>query len=553
MSAYTSGPGRAILGGGHDSPLAAALAPLAARMPRPVVEHRILAVRGEIVEAPLAAVREAVLAWAENKAGLRLPDTARTGESFRHESPGRNLTCVALRREADRGEAEEFWGLRAEDPDSAVPGRIWATEILLCAVSGAAIRFDLRLAAAATQGIDDVAPAVPRFPKGLPGRLLVGGIEAAAVPHRAGTEAEADRLSELLVAERRCPVVVLSIAEGAAGPALDAEALARRLHGLAHVWVVAAPMTFRLTEHFGKKLSCYNGAVRLYLPGFAAGADPYAHRLLLPHLLADEAGRQEADRWLRRRVAELSLQRAATEPDALTFARLRAEAEAERERQARLLLADVSDRLRAAEERISKLEKDLREQDAAAAQLLAEAEAKRQAAADRAAEAESCYRLALARLQALVPSGASARTGLEARLPGRWSEFADWVDEALVGRLVLTRRARRQVARPLFQDVTLAARCLSWLATEYREARIAGGRPDLPTTRLTNDIVNARCGQDSFAFEWEGRRLTCEWHIKNGGTTRDPARCLRIYYCWDEETQQVVVAEMPAHRETGAS
>jgi hypothetical protein len=54
-------------------------------------------------------------------------------------------------------------------------------------------------------------------------------------------------------------------------------------------------------------------------------------------------------------------------------------------------------------------------------------------------------------------------------------------------------------------------------------------------------------------FDVQGRRLEADWHIKNGGNTRDPWRCLRISYRWDDVTQQIVVAEMPAHGRAGAS
>jgi hypothetical protein len=52
---------------------------------------------------------------------------------------------------------------------------------------------------------------------------------------------------------------------------------------------------------------------------------------------------------------------------------------------------------------------------------------------------------------------------------------------------------------------------------------------------------------------WQGQRYTVDWHINNGGNTRSPKRCLRIYYFWDAATQQFVVADMPAHRRTTAT
>ena len=74
------------------------------------------------------------------------------------------------------------------------------------------------------------------------------------------------------------------------------------------------------------------------------------------------------------------------------------------------------------------------------------------------------------------------------------------------------------------------------------------------------DDINRVHGKQSQAvdrnelFECLGHLHEClaYWHIKNGGT-RDPRRCLRIYYFWDATTQQVVIADMPAHRVTEAT
>lgn len=66
-------------------------------------------------------------------------------------------------------------------------------------------------------------------------------------------------------------------------------------------------------------------------------------------------------------------------------------------------------------------------------------------------------------------------------------------------------------------------------------------------------IRNEPCGADAFCIDWQGERREVKWHIKNGGNTRDPARCLRIYYFWDEAGRQVVIASMPAHIRTEAT
>ncbi len=129
-------------------------------------------------------------------------------------------------------------------------------------------------------------------------------------------------------------------------------------------------------------------------------------------------------------------------------------------------------------------------------------------------------------------------------LPTEWTGFADWCDRELAGRLALDPRARRELKKARFADVRLAAQALQWLAGEYRDARRGGGDSrQVPVAGLRNE----RCGGDSFEFGLPGGKRRAEWHVKSGGSTRDPERCLRIYYAWDEESSRVIVASMPGH------
>jgi hypothetical protein len=139
------------------------------------------------------------------------------------------------------------------------------------------------------------------------------------------------------------------------------------------------------------------------------------------------------------------------------------------------------------------------------------------------------------------------------QLPQSWTDFDDWCDQNLIGRVVLSPQARNGVRKPIFEQPDVAARCLLWLANHYRDRKIDGGDGSLRDYTIEPGIRNAPCGTDEFKVWWQGQSHIADWHIKNGGNTRDPRRCLRIYYFWDPITQQVVVADMPAHRHTGAS
>lgn len=143
------------------------------------------------------------------------------------------------------------------------------------------------------------------------------------------------------------------------------------------------------------------------------------------------------------------------------------------------------------------------------------------------------------------------RSGPGMALPATWKEFPAWCGEHLADRLILSPRARNTIKKTQYEDVETAAKCLLWLAGDYRRARLDGAGDDLRGP-IESGLWNDRCGGDSFPFDWNGRRVEVEWHVKNGGNTTDPARCLRIYYFWDEAGRHVVVASMPDHIPNGA-
>jgi len=141
--------------------------------------------------------------------------------------------------------------------------------------------------------------------------------------------------------------------------------------------------------------------------------------------------------------------------------------------------------------------------------------------------------------------------GVDTALPATWEQLPVWCEERLADCLVLSPKARSTIKKTQYKDVETAAKCLLWLARNYRRARLDGPGEDLRGP-IESGLWNDRCGGDSFRFPWNGKRVDVEWHVKNGGNTTDPARCLRIYYFWDEPAGKVVVASMPDHIPNGA-
>jgi hypothetical protein len=533
--------------------MAAALSPLRARMPKAVREREVLRVAGTIphqdLPAAVAEARRNVLAWAQRRSGSKLSKEAWNSESFELMRGGR-LTLGARILE----EGIDLWGLRGDDPDKDVPGRTWTTEVAIGQQPGEPPRISLRLLVSSAEDELDIEPSVPGLLLQIASSvgLRVGGFGATAEAQWARTEEEVEWLIDLIESrQRRLPVFIATGDERADDPdrpLIDVAALAKATCGLAHVFVVPASATYALSDAFGKLRSVYHGAVRAYMPGFDSASDPHEHPLRLGDAVALDPAKCVRDlRWF---AATESVRRTRLGHDVMPFDAVRSVAlRIEQELSARSGATDA-EQLATAKRRLAALEEALekqREQAELNAKLAEDEE-------ERAKAAEALLRKANARVQHLDSLLKERGQDPDADLvpPTRWEELADWCDEKLTGRLVLAPAARRGVRKPEFADVALAGRCLVWLATTCRDRRMNGGG-SLANVAIEAGIENAPCGGDTFRFDFHGHRLDAEWHIKNGGNTRNPSLCLRIYYAWYEATQQIVVAEMPAHRHTDAT
>ena len=129
----------------------------------------------------------------------------------------------------------------------------------------------------------------PELPAGRPGFVaqLLREHDVQTDGRRLGTPSlvtsgDVGALVELLTdPDRRLPVVV--IAPAAHGrPAVDPARLSDKLGGLAHVVHLAArTTTFLLSDVLGVERSTFNGAVRLYWPGFSRRSAPRRHPVWL--------------------------------------------------------------------------------------------------------------------------------------------------------------------------------------------------------------------------------------------------------------------------------
>ena len=159
--------------------------------------------------------------------------------------------------------------------------------------------------------------------------------------------------------------------------------------------------------------------------------------------------------------------------------------------------------------------------------------------------------------------GAPAERVEEPAVPplAAYADLPDWAERRFPGRIVCAGRALRALKSARFEDVALVGKAVALLGTTYHRMKTEGGmelreafEDEMRELKLqeTPSISPDRQGKarDGFEIEWEGKRLTLDRHLKNNSGTRDPRRCLRIYFAWDEDTAKVVIGHLPGHMRT---
>jgi hypothetical protein len=136
----------------------------------------------------------------------------------------------------------------------------------------------------------------------------------------------------------------------------------------------------------------------------------------------------------------------------------------------------------------------------------------------------------------------------------------EWIDGGRAGKLVLHPRALRALGEHVYGEVGEVYEVLDILANEYHAMRLRSADDEAPRRaleerlrtaglRLSGSISESERGRFHNHYHVmtdDGERFL-ESHIRNGGSTADPVRCLRVYFFWDEKRKQVVVGSLPSH------
>lgn len=516
-------------------------------------------------------VLNVVVDWLTDKFPEPLPEDVRHGAPFARTLVAQSLRIVSA--PPDPAGEPAFWSMRLVQPDAptserrAIPGRTWITELSLLRNNGS-IRMAMRVRCASLPYATAPVHLVrPRVLVDLAQRFVVEQVRPlTSTPWFIESDADISDLFDLVTTtERRIPVFVLTEIDPDRTLVpfdpyvLDPVRLAHRARMLAHVVVLPRQATYEWTGLVGKVWSCFLGAVRTYWPGIDMDHDdPTAHPLAFPDRIRcfrfrGDAGEEAFERYLVARALEHAARRRFDPRGVPMFdeasqraADLRRQAEGEPADAAAVLRRQLDER----DQRIAGLEREITEW---MEELERHEKELRRLRAERTALVARIDSLSQ-RLRALETD---ADTG-PAR-PGAWDDVPRWASEALAGHLVLHPRAQRALKNARYENLDLVLDCLELLAGPFRDMMtgVAGARERYEARReelgveVSGSITRGRAGEegDAYFVVWpleSQRRVFLEQHVKKG-TGFDERRCLRIYFFWDAESQQVVVGWLPSH------
>jgi hypothetical protein len=326
--------------------------------------------------------------------------------------------------------------------------------------------------------------------------------------------------------DRKLPVVVVSLDENERRietAAVDPFLLSKRLIGVAHVIVVPGDETYALSTRFGKELSAYRGAIRVYGPGFLPDG-PAAK--LTARLLANESMTPEA---LLQNTCNTAMRLLANHSPSVGFDDVYSlDSQPCEVPQARSAHAANTIELL---QRIAELEAAL----------------ERRSASLQIAEARIAK---LQKLQASGPESAAPqhRTALE---------VSEWAARELCDRLDIPKKAQKSTKGSSLKDLATLKQALMVLSDEYRTMRTSGGKENvqslervLAALHLEIAPVSPRVldsARSKLAIEGPSGRLIADHHVRNKTNPHDPTKCIRIYFAWDEVRKIAVVASLPTY------
>lgn len=508
--------------------------------------------------------RQIVLDWIAShpRLGALLPTSAQETPEFTVEEGGLLLQAVRVDIEG-----AEIWAARFQHPDDDVPGRTWIVEVNAALVGDKSI-FGYRMSASSVSGVDaPIQFSKPGVLRGVSeqiglwdaGRLLDGAsFDVTNSP-------EVEDLYQLVFhPDRSLPVVVVSELPrrwfGETGQYIfDCSGIAKKLRFAAHVVRLSFQMGYEWQDKVGDPWSVYGGAARIYWPkARLAEEDRGRHGLFFPDRIAQwhspdgtEGGVGVFTRWLERRCWTYQLSPEYRERFA-SFLDVRSRSiELAIQRAAKA--GNLTDEVLALRRKVEALQDEKQDATEIANDYGRERDRLKMTVEDLEGQIFGLKQT----ISSLRRSKSAGGLPEIPEILHNFDDLAGWCDRYLSGCVDVLSRAINAAKRSNYSDPSLVYKALLLLANEYRSMRITGSseaKEAFERQRKALGITMTRAGGETtftkfssdYQVLWGGRKRTLEWHLEKGGG-RDEQYFLRIYFFWDEESEQVVVGWMPSH------
>ena len=359
-------------------------------------------------------------------------------------------------------------------------------------------------------------------------------------------------VEELQSHQRRYPIVFVSCTNQTDRPITGADALADWLAGVASVVVAENRFTsIALANHLPQSLNCWDGAVRIYWPGFSRADSGSIHRVWNSELVIEYDGSRQFGfrEVVLERVSDLlAHRRSSRQFDWAQIGQLVKEQESRRAIEDAKKSGDSEELLKLFEQDNIQLRQQVNELTNEIDEL--------GTSLDRAREVSNCYREELSRASKQTSEIVTGELVIRSV-----QEAIQWARDAYTDELAFALNSQSDEDTP-FEDPSDVVKVFEWLATTYRDAKRGERKcPDLDMS--IREFIDAswfwRGGQAEYTANvfsnwyectYDGHRHQVLEHV-GSGKSKKPEQTIRIAFTWLESRQLVLIGYIGQHQKSG--
>lgn len=466
-----------------------------------------------------------------------------------------------------------YFCMKTVHPDTSVPGRTWTTEAEIADINGV-LKLGVKnyYSTIDTVQADYVNFSAPAFVWTIYNRI---GYKDGELGNGKLILVDGDKEYEMLKralvdTERSLPIVVVTqnslkdsdlmkYFEAKDGYLLDGEKLAKDLVLTAHVVYLPTEYSYKLSVEVGKQWSVYDGAVRTYYPGIDFETSDYlehplqvAGKIMASCYMADNQKEYiggHAFRHILTHNLKNHLMNERYDWGDLGYKFFfKANKEILKEK---LLHTDNEESI---EKEIYEMQiSDLETQIDTLNSLLESGDIEIKKLENQVNHLKQNRVYLDIQIYELKKKIKNQKKEID--YPTTYNAMPEWIEENYQAQIYLHPRAVKALKGAEFEDVKLVYQAVQLLAEFYYNKRIGlvteeEYQKELERLCLKDEkaitLISAGEQGDEYYVTIGEKKHLLERHLTNG-VSRDRRYCLRIYYYWDEDRNQVVIGSLPAH------